>query len=133
VGYDKSMMSTTELLPALVKAGHKATISDGRLVVSYRGAEFFVAIDAHNALIRTALFHTDLKQYVTNEMLERIVGHVNVAVRGAKSIITDNAVFILSEIFATDANDWALCFHHMAAAMLQHNQELDTFSAQVRG
>ena len=126
-------MSTTELLPALVNAGHKATISDGRLVVSYRGAEFFVAIDERNAIIRTALAHTDLKPHVTNDVLERIVGYVNSAVRGAKSIITDNAVLVLSESFATDASDWAMNFTNMASALLQQRDELDSFSARVRG
>lgn len=126
-------MVTMDLHSALIMSGHAAAVNDGRLVVSHRGAELFVAIDERNAIIRTALFHTDLKPHVTNDVLERIVGHVNSAVRGAKSIITENAVLVLSESFATDASDWALNFNNMAFAMLQQRDELDSFSARVRG
>ena len=126
-------MVTMDLHSALIMSGHAAAVNDGRLVVSHRGAELFVAIDERNAIIRTALAHTELKPHVTNDVLERIVGHVNSAVRGAKSIITENAVLVLSESFATDANDWALNFNNMAFAMLQQRDELDSFSARVRG
>ena len=125
-------MSISDLYSALVITGHVVAVNDGHLVVRHWGAELFVTIDERNAIIRSALFHTEFKPIITNDVLERIVGHVNSAVRGAKSIINENTALVLSESFATDTNDLALNFINMAFAMLQQLDELDRFSVRVR-